>query len=53
MTSAGRGFGTTRGVKIEEKVAGVECGGIAVVTEIGLCREKNEAIWISKNVCQN
>ena len=47
MTSAVLDFCGGFGSKIEEKVAGDCSVGIGVVTEIGLCMEKNEDIWIS------
>ena len=47
MTSAGCGFCSVRGLKIEENVEGDEYGGMTAVTDMGRCREKNEAVWTS------
>ena len=47
MTSAVLGFCEGFCSKMEEKVAGDCSVGIGVVTEIGLCIEKNEETWIS------
>ena len=47
MTSAVLDFCEGFCSKMEEKVAGDCSVGIGVVTEIGLCIEKNEDTWIS------
>lgn len=47
MTSAVLDFWVGFCSKIEEKVAGDCSVGIGVVTEIGLCIEKNEDTWMS------
>ena len=47
MTSAVLVFCGGFGSKIEEKVAGDCSVGIGVVTDIGLCIEKNEDTWMS------
>lgn len=48
MTSAVLDFCGGFGSKIEEKVAGDCSVGIGVVTDIGLCIEKNEDTWMSR-----
>ena len=47
MTSAVLDFCRGFGPKMEEKVAGDCSVGIGVVTDIGLCIEKNEDTWMS------
>ena len=47
MTSAERGFASSREANMVEKASAVEAGGTGEVTERGLWREKKDATWTS------